>query len=127
MNFMSRTFENLKGLSLEWTGTHYSRQGDFPDLSTHIVSYETETSCYITSPGKHLGEARYCYEPLGVRMATLIYWPEIYQGRRGVVLYAMLDFDLMMDRAVIVHNDHPLAIANGSFRLVDTPEKPRIT
>ncbi|WP_226643052.1 hypothetical protein [Microbulbifer variabilis] len=121
---MSRTFESLAGLSLEWTGTHYSKQGDFPELSTHIVSYDTDSSCSITALGKLVGAARYCYEPMGVRMATLIYWPEVYQGRRGVVLYAMLDFDLMLDRAVIVHNDRPLAIANGSFRVVETPAKP---
>ncbi|GAA5444058.1 hypothetical protein Misp06_02241 [Microbulbifer sp. NBRC 101763] len=121
---MSRTFESLVGLSLEWTGTHYSEGGDFPDLSTHIVSYETESSCYVTAGGKLVGKASYSYAPMGVRMATLVYRPDIYQGRSGVVLYAMLDFDLMMDRAVIMHNDQPLAVANGSFRVVDTPDKP---
>ncbi|MFA0811628.1 hypothetical protein [Microbulbifer epialgicus] len=121
---MSRTFESLVGLSLEWTGTHYSEEGDFPDLSTYIVSYETGSSCYVTAGGKLVGKASYSYVPMGVRMAALVYRPDIYQGRSGVVLYAMLDFDLMMDRAVIMHNDQPLAVANGSFRVVNTPDKP---
>ncbi|WP_444923284.1 hypothetical protein ACJJH9_15340 [Microbulbifer sp. DLAB2-AF] len=121
---MSCAFKNLVGLSLEWTGSHYSEVGDFPDLSTYVVSYESESNCYITAGGKLVCEASYSYAPMGVRMAALVYRPNIYQGRRGVVLYAMLDFDLMMDRAVIMHNDQPLALANGSFRVVETPEKP---
>ncbi|WP_445361209.1 hypothetical protein ACJJIL_03445 [Microbulbifer sp. EKSA005] len=119
-----QAFKTLEGLSLEWTGTHYSKQGDFPDLSTHTVTYETAAHCYVTASGELVGEASYTYEAMDDRMAALIYRPDIYQGRKGVVLYAMLDFVQMMDRAIILYQDRPLALANGSFQVVNTPVRP---
>ncbi|MFC6632789.1 hypothetical protein [Microbulbifer taiwanensis] len=117
-------FECLAGLSLEWTGVHHSQGGDFTDLSTHTVSYETDSECYVTAAGKLVGEARYSYRRLDSRMAIVIYHPEIYQGRKGVVLYAMLDFDSVTDRAVILADGEPFAVADGAFRVVDTPARP---
>jgi hypothetical protein len=45
------------GKSIEWTGVHYSEHGDFKGLSTHVVTYETEDTCYVTAGGKRVGEA----------------------------------------------------------------------
>ncbi|MCO1335232.1 hypothetical protein MO867_12905 [Microbulbifer sp. OS29] len=121
-----QALKTLEGLSLEWTGTHYSKNGDFPDLSTHTVVYETASNCYVIAAGKLVGEASYTYEAMDERMAALTYRPQIYQGRKNVLLYAMLDFVQMMDRAIILYEDRPLALANGSFQLVNTPVRPKL-
>ncbi|SHF05775.1 hypothetical protein SAMN04487965_1265 [Microbulbifer donghaiensis] len=121
---MGNAFDSLAGLSLEWTGVHHSESGDFSELSTHIVSYETERECYVTAGGKRVGEALYSYKRLDSRMAIVIYRPEVYRGLRGVVLYAMLDFENATDRAVIVADGEPFAVANGTFRVVQTQLRP---
>ncbi len=116
--------DSLVGRSLEWTGVHYSENGDFTDISTHTVSYETANACYVTSGGKLVGEARYTYKKLDDRMGICIYRPKEYQGRSNVVLNAMFDFEDMKDRAVIVAGGEPFAIANGDIREVETPPRP---
>ncbi len=121
---MAVTPDSLAGLSLEWTGVHHSGQGDFSDLSTHTVSYETETTCYVTSDGKLVGEATYLYRKLDDQMAICVYSPKEYQGKSGVVLNAMFDFDNMKDRAVILDNGIPFAVADGDMRFVKTPPRP---
>jgi hypothetical protein len=115
---------SLVGMSIEWTGVHYSKQGDFTDLSTHTVTYETENACYVTVGGKLVGEARYSYKRLNDRMSICLYYPEEYQGRSGVVLNAMFDFYKMKDRAVILENGEPFAVAEGDMLEVETPTKP---
>ena len=57
------------------------------------------------------------------RMAILVYWPERYQDRSGVVLYAMLDFAKATDRAVIIAGDEPFAVAESCIREVATPPR----
>ena len=52
--------EKLTGLSLQWSGHHHSLQGDFRDLSTHTVTYETDQTCYVTAGPKLVGEANLC-------------------------------------------------------------------
>ena len=121
---MGTTFETLIGKAIEWKGRHHSPQGDFGNISTHTVCYETENSCYVIAQGKLAGEARYQYKKMDARMAALIYYPELYQGRRDVVLYAMLDFEKQTDRAVILAGGEPFAIAEGSMRMVETPSRP---
>ncbi len=121
---MATAWETLKGRSIEWTGVHHSERGDFTDISSHIVSYETEDTCYVTAGGRLVGEARYTYKKLDDRMAILVYRPERYQGRADVVLYAMLDFSEATDRAVILAGDEPFAVAEGTMREVATPPRP---
>lgn len=113
--------DSLVGKSIEWTGVHHSEHGDFTDLSTHVVTYETEDRCYVTAGGKFAGDASYTYKKLDERMAIVIYRPDAYQGRANVVLYAMLDFAQMTDRAVILAGGEPFAIADGRMREVPTP------
>ena len=120
---MARAWDSLVGKSLEWKGVHHSTQGDFTEISTHVVSYETEDSCYVTANGKLVGSARYSYEKLDDRMAVLIYRPDSYQGRSDVVLYAMLDFVAATDRAVILAGGRPFAVADGEIRVVPTPPR----
>lgn len=120
---MTIAYESLTGKSIEWTGVHHSEQGDFTELSTHTVSYETDTTCYVTSGGKLVGEATYTYRKMDDVMAILVYRPGIYQGRANVVLYAMLNFTDMTDRAVILADGQPLAVANGKIREVPTPPR----
>jgi len=122
---MNTAFESLEGRSLEWTGVHHSEGGDFEDISTHVVTYETADQCYVTAGGQLVGEARYCYKRLDSRMSILIYHPRVYQGRLDVILYAMLDFESARDRAVILADGKPFAVADGTFREVQTPERPR--
>jgi hypothetical protein len=81
---MAKAPDTLFGKSIEWTGVHYSEHGDFTDLSTHVVTYETERTCYVTADGKLAGGARYTYKRLNDRMAIVIYRPEQYQGRSDV-------------------------------------------
>ena len=122
--FMTIAWDTLVGRSIEWTGVHHSEHGDFADISTHVVSYETEDECYVTSGGKLVGEAKYTYKKLDDRMAVLIYRPESYQGRSDVILYAMLDFEQATDRAVILADGKPFAVAAGKIREVATPPRP---
>ena len=117
---MESAWTTLTGRSIEWKGIHHSATGDFADLSTHVVSYETDGSCFVTAGGKLVGEARYVYTRFDDRMAALLYWPREYQGLKGVVLNAMLDFQEETDRAVIVSEGKPIAIAEGSIREVPT-------
>ena len=121
---MATAYDTLAGKSLEWTGTHHSEHGDFTDISTHTVSYETETTCYVTAGGKLVGEANYTYRKLDDQMAIVIYRPDRYQGRSDVVLYAMLDFERMTDQAIILADGEPFAVADGSIREVATPPRP---
>jgi hypothetical protein len=70
------------------------------------------------------GEASYTYKKLDDRMAILIYRPKIYQGRSDVVLHAMLDFNNGTDRAVILADNQPFAVAEGTMREVANPPRP---
>jgi hypothetical protein len=56
---MSKAPVSLAGLSLEWTGVHHSRDGDFSEISTHTVTYETETTDYVTAFAKFVGQGTY--------------------------------------------------------------------
>ncbi len=122
---MANAPETLVGKSIEWRGVHHSERGDFTEISTHTVSYETENSCYVTAGGALVGEARYSYKKLDDRMAVCIYYPKDYQGRSDVVLNAMFDFAEMKDRAVILAGGEPFAVADGDMREVETPPRPR--
>lgn len=115
--------DTLVGMSLEWTGVHHSKAGDFAEISTHTVTYETPDTCYVTARGKRVGEARYAYEKLDDRMGICIYHPTEYRGRTDVVLYAMFDFVEMKDRAVLLAGGEPFAVADGSIRPVETPKR----
>lgn len=121
---MKTAWDTLAGRSLEWTGVHHSARGDFTDISTHVVSYETADTCYVTARGKLVGEATYTYRKLDDRMAIVVYRPKRYRGRSDVVLYAMLDFALATDRAVILAGGEPFAVADGGIREVPTPPRP---
>jgi len=116
--------DTLVGRSIEWTGVHHSEHGDFTDISTHIVTYETADTCYVTAGGKRVGEARYIYKKFDGRMAIVIYHRNEYQGRSDVVLYAMFDFAQAKDRAVLVAGGEPFAVADGDMREVATPPRP---
>lgn len=115
---------SLVGKSIEWTGVHHSAQGDFTDISTHTVTYETADHCYVTAGGKLVGEARYTYRRLDAQMAVVIYHPEEYQGRSDVTLYAMFDFANGTDRAVLTDAGEPFAVADGSMREVPAVPRP---
>lgn len=118
-------WDTLAGRSVEWKGVHHSTHGDFTDISTHIVSYESRDRCYVTTGDKIVAvSVSYTYQKLDHRMAILIYRPEVYQGRSGVVLYSMLDFARATDRAVILADGEPFAIADGTIREVPTPSRP---
>lgn len=121
---MTVASDSLVGKSIEWRGVRHSLAGDCEGISTHIVSYETLSACYVTAGGVLVGEASYQYRKLDDRMAVLICRPELYQGRSGVVLYAMLNFDEWTDRAVILADGEPFAVAKGSMREVVTPPRP---
>lgn len=121
---MTQTPVSLIGQSIEWTGVHHSGQGDFSDLSTHTVSYETADRCYVTAGGKLVGEARYSYLRLDDDIAICIYYPQEYQGRSDVILNAMFDFRAMKDRAVLTAGGAPFAVADGDMRFVETPPRP---
>ena len=88
------------------------------------MTYETADRCYATAGGELVTEASYTYKKMDDRMGIVIYWPDLYQGRTGVVLYAMLDFEQWTDRAVIVADGEPLAVANGTMREVPSPPRP---
>jgi hypothetical protein len=72
---MATAPNTLVGKSIEWTGSPL-RAWYFTDLSTHVVTYETEETCYVTADGKLAGEARYTYKKLDDRMTIVIYRPE---------------------------------------------------
>ncbi len=116
--------EHVTGLSLEWTGRHHSAQGDFGDLSTHTVTYETDTTCYVTSEGRLVGEATYVYERLDEQVGVCIYRPKVWQGRTDAVLHAIFNFAEMTDRAVVTSGGRPFAVADGRLRSVPTPPRP---
>ena len=115
---------SLIGQSIEWTGVHHSGTGDFMDLSTHIVCYETATECYVIAGGELVGEASYVYKKLDEQMAICIYHPREYQGRSDVVLNAMFDFSEMKDRAVLLAGGEPFAVADGDMAFVPMPPRP---
>jgi hypothetical protein len=121
---MTKAPETLVGKSIEWTGVHHSARGDFTDISTHVVTYETESICYVTAGEELVGEARYTYKRLDDRMAIVVYRPERYRGRSDVVLYAMFDFVEARDRAVLLAGGEPFAVADGSMREVANPPRP---
>ena len=121
---MAKAPESLVGKSLEWTGVHHSEAGDFTELTTHTVSYETETHCYVTANGALVGEANYVYKRLDEDMGICIYRPEEYQGRNDVVLNALFDFRNMKDRAVLTAGGEPFAVADGDMQEVPTPPRP---
>lgn len=121
---MESAWNTLAGKSIEWTGVHHSETGDFLEISSHVVSYEKEGTCYVTVDGELVGESRYTYKKLDDRMAILVYQPEQYQGRPDVILYAMLDFLEATDRAVILAGGKPFAIADGNIREVPTSPRP---
>jgi hypothetical protein len=123
---MTTTPETLIGISIEWTGVHHSEHGDFQDISTHTVTYETEDTCYVTSAAKLVGEASYIYKKLDDQIALLIHRPIVYQGRSNVVLNAMLNFEKGTDYAVIAADGQPFAVAIGDMQEVATPPKPPI-
>ena len=116
--------DSLIGLSIEWTGVHHSGHGDFTDLSTHTVSYETATNCYVTANGGLVGEASYIYKKLDDQVGICIYNPQEYQGRNDVVLNAIFDFADMKDRAVLLAGGEPFAVADGDMKFVPTPPRP---
>lgn len=115
--------ERVTGLSLRWTGRHHSEQGDFGDLSTHTVTYETDTTCYVTSEGRLVGEATYVYRRLDAQVGVCIYRPALWQGRTDVILQAIFDFHEMTDRAVVTSGGTPFAVADGRIERVATPPR----
>ena len=113
------------GTSFEWTGVHHSGDGDFADLSTHVVTYETADRCYVTANGQLAGDSGYSYRRLDDRMAIVICHRKEYQGRTDVVLNAMVAFEAGTDRAVILAGGEPFAVAEGAMRAVATPPSPQ--
>ena len=101
------------------------KEGDFDDLSTHTVTYETETHAYVTVDGKHVSEAEYTFRRLDDQVGVVIYAPELYRGRANVVLHAIFDFAQGTDRAVLEHEGRPFAVADGRMREVPTPRPAR--
>jgi hypothetical protein len=124
---MAAAPDSLLGLSLEWTGHHHSATGDFADLATHTVTYETEAAFYVTAGGALVGEGTYSYLKLDDQIGVCIYRPEEYRGQPDVVLNAIFDFGTMKDRAVITAGGEPLAVADGDMREVETPPRPSRT
>lgn len=120
---MTHAPDTLVGKSIQWTGVHHSKHGDFTNLSTHVVTYETPDRCYVTAGGTFAGDASYTYAKLDERMAIVVYRPDEYQGRSDVVLYAIFDFAEGTDRAVILAGGEPFAIAEGTMREVATPPR----
>lgn len=120
---MGKAPESLAGLSLEWTGRHHSVTGDFPDLSTHTLSYDTDSTCRAWAGGQIVGHADYCYQRLDDQIGVVIYRPDIWQGQTNVVLNAIFNFSEMTDRAVITSGGRPLAVALGQIRHVPTPRQ----
>lgn len=116
--------ESLTGMSLEWNGRHHSMQGDFQQLSTHTLTYVTDTTCFATAGGKLVGEAAYEYRRLDDKIGICIYKPNVWQGRTDVTLRAIFDFEEMTDRAVITANEEPYAVAIGEIKRVPREPKP---
>jgi hypothetical protein len=120
---MASAPESISGLSFEWQGVHHSREGDFGQISTHTVTYESDTHNYVTVGGKVVGQGAYEYTRLDDEVGVIIYQPEQYLGRRDVRLHAILNFAASTDRAVIEQSGKAFAVADGSFRLVATPRE----
>jgi hypothetical protein len=120
---MTSAPESISGLSFEWQGVHHSREGDFGQISTHTVTYESDTHNYVTVGGKVVGQGAYEYTRLDDEVGVIIYQPEQYLGRRDVRLHAILNFAASTDRAVIEQSGKAFAVADGSFRLVATPRE----
>lgn len=118
---MATAPDSLTGMSIEWTGVHHSGHGDFTDLSTHTVSCETDTACFVTASGKLVGEASYIYKKLDDRVGIYIHNPKEYQGRTDVVLNAIFDLADMKDRAVFLASGEPFAVTDGDMKFVPTP------
>jgi hypothetical protein len=116
--------EKITGMSLEWTGHHHSAAGDFQDLSTHTLTYVTDTTCFATAGGKLVGEATYVYRRLDNQVGICIYRPNLWQGRTDVVLSAIFDFQEMTDRAVVTAGGEPFAVALGRMKSVPLQPKP---
>lgn len=116
--------EKITGMSLEWTGRHHSLQGDFTDISTHTLTYETDTTCYATAGGELVGEATYVYQRLDDEVGICIYKPTVWQGRTDVVLRAIFNFAEMTDRAIVTSNEQPFAVAEGQMKSVPAPPRP---
>lgn len=116
--------EKITGMSLEWTGHHHSVSGDFQDLSTHTLSYITDTTCFAVAGGKLVGEATYVYRRLDNQVGICIYRPNVWQGRTDVVLNAIFDFEEMTDRAIITAGGEPFAVALGQMKSVPLQAKP---
>jgi hypothetical protein len=115
---------SLVGQSIEWRGVHHSQHGDFTEISTHVVTYETADSCFITAAGRLVGEASYSYTRLDDQMGIVIYHPVEYQGRDDVTLYAMFDFARGTDRAVLTAGAEAFAVADGTMRAIATQQRP---
>lgn len=120
---MSIAPANLVGMAIEWTGRHHSETGDFHDLSTHTICYETANTCFALAGGNIVGEARYSYQRLDEEVAIVIYQPDVWQGRTDVVLNAIFDFSEMTDRAVITSDGQPFAVALGAIKFVPIPSR----
>ena len=124
---MPKAPESLAGLSLEWTGVHHSRDGDFGEISTHTVTYETETTDYVTAFGKFVGQGTYEYTKMDDQIGVVIYKPELYRGRPGVTPHAIFDFIEGTDRAVLEYEGQVFAVAEGKFREVPTPPRVKVS
>lgn len=120
---MSIAPASLVGMAIEWTGRHHSEIGDFHDLSTHTICYEAENTCYALAGGNIVGEAIYTYQRLDDEVAIVIYRPDVWQGRKDVVLNAIFDFSEMTDRAVITSDGQPFAVALGNIKIVPMPSR----
>lgn len=121
---MTNAPDTLVGKSIEWTGVHHSEHGDFTDISTHVVTYETRDACYVAAGGKLVAEARYTYKKLDDRMAIVIYHPKEISG--AIRCRSLCDVRLAQgkDRAVLLAGGEPFAVADGSMREVATPPRP---
>jgi hypothetical protein len=88
------------------------------------VTYATETTDYVTAAGNLVGQGAYEYVRLDDQIGVVTYLPEEYRGRTDVVLHAIFDFSQGTDRAVLEHEGHPFAVADGTFHEVPTPPRP---
>ncbi|NQU37861.1 MAG: hypothetical protein HQ526_09755 [Actinobacteria bacterium] len=92
-------------------------------MSTHTVTYETETTDYVTASGNLVGQGTYEYVRLDDQIGVVTYQPEEYRGMTNVVLHAIFDFSRGTDQAVLEHEGKPFAVAVGTFRDVPTPPR----
>jgi len=99
-----------------------------PGMETSVrsaltLTYETETTDYMTAFGKFVGQGTYAYTKLDDQIGVVIYKPELYRGRTGVTLHAIFDFVEGTDRAVLECEDPVFAVAEGKFCEVATPPR----